>query len=113
MSQQFANTQNTTITTSSAETTIVTADPNTENLLCGLFISVTTALLGTMTLRDATGAPVARLVLDYPTTAVTPVVPLALAFVPPLKQSSKNSSWTIQASVAQSYKVAASFITEE
>lgn len=115
MSTFAANTQTTTLTTSAAETTIVTADPNTENLLTGLVISCLTAgAIGTLTVRDVTGAPVAKLVIDFPPTAVVPLQPITMNFNPPLKQSTKNTAWTIQSSSASnSFKVNATFITEE
>lgn len=114
MSTFAANSQATTLTTSAAETTIVTADPNTENLLTGLVITCLTAgAIGTLTVRDV-AAGVARLVIDFPATAAVPLYPITLNFNPPLKQATKNTAWTIQSSSASnSFKVNATFITEE
>jgi hypothetical protein len=115
MSRFAANTKTTTLTTSAAETTIVTADPNTENLLTALLITcITAAAIGTLTVRDATGAAVAKIVFDYPATVAVPTVPVYLTFDPPLKQDTKNTAWTIQSSSASnSFKVTAFFVTEE
>lgn len=115
MSNRYCNSVATTLTTSAAETTIIPADPNTENLLTNLIITcVTAGAIGTLTLRDATGASVAKMVIDFPSTAVVPTVPVWIAFDPPLKQNTKNTAWTIQSSsAANSFKINAMFMTEE
>lgn len=112
MSNRYCNSQVTSLS-STAETAIVAADPNTENLLVSLIISCTTALAGTITVRDVLGAPVAKLIFDFPSTAVAPTAPFWVQFDPPLKQSTKNSAWTIQQSAANTIKVNAQWNTEE
>jgi hypothetical protein len=103
--------QQTTISASTAETTIVAADPNFRNLLTGLVITTPNIQAGTLTLRDATGGAT-RLVVDYPNAAAAPGAPLVLSFNPPLQPSANNNTaWTLQASLnASSYKVVAAFV---
>lgn len=93
-----ANSQATTIASGTAETTIVTADPNFANALIGLVITTPNAAAATLTLRDVT-AGVARAIFDYPNAASAPSVPFVVMFDPPLS-STKNQAWTIQASAA-------------
>ena len=102
-------TQPTTLTTSSVETTIVTANPITRTRLAGLIIScITAGAVGTLTVRSATGGA-ARLVIDFPSTAVVPTQPMLLPFSPSLEQrEGPNNNWTIQSSsAANSFKVTA------
>jgi hypothetical protein len=103
--------QATTIASGTAETTIVTADPNFRRNLVGLIITTPNAAIATLTLRDATGGTVIA-ILDYPNAASAPGTPLAVTFDPPLQQTAKNSNWTLQASVAAAaIHIVASFVT--
>jgi hypothetical protein len=86
MSAPSANSQQTTIAASTAETTIVAADPNFRTLLTGLIITTLQAVAGTLTLRDATGGSI-RAVFDYPNATAAPGAPLVLSFNPPLQPS--------------------------
>jgi hypothetical protein len=105
--------QQTTIGASTAETTIVTADPATRNLLVGLQITTLNGAVATLTLRDATGGAT-RAIYDYPNAASVPTTPLVVEFDPPLDQTAINQNWTIQASAsATGYKVNAFFIKEQ
>lgn len=98
--------QATTISASTAETTIVTADPNFPNMLMQLVITSTDAAASTLTLRDGT-AGTTRAIYDYPNAAAAPGAPLVVSFNPPLLQAS-NANWTLQASVnAGAYHVMA------
>ncbi len=101
-------TQQTTIGASTAETTIVTANPNTRTRLAGLVITTLNAAASTLTLRSATGGT-ARMILDFPSTAAVPVAPLVLNFSPALEQREGiNNNWTLQASVsATGFKITA------
>lgn len=90
--------QYTALGTSTAENTIVTADPNTRNQLVGLIITTTDAAAATITLRDGTAGATAA-VLNYPNAASAPGAPLVITFDPPLDPIAKNSNWTAQMSV--------------
>lgn len=106
----IAKSQSTTISASTSETTIVTADPNFANQLIGLVITSTDAAASTLTLRDATGGTT-RAIFDYPNAALAPGAPLVVTFPAPLMQAS-NANWTIQASVnAGAYHVLAIYQT--
>jgi hypothetical protein len=95
--------QRTTITASTAETTIVSADPNFRTQLTGLVITTTIALPGTLTLRDSVGGAI-RLVIDYPNASIIPGSPFVWSFNPPLSPSlNSNSAWTLQASAKQTH----------
>lgn len=103
--------QATDLATSTAETTIVTADPNSRNNLAGLIITSKDTAAGVITVRDSTGGTT-RLLVDFPSgsTALTPFVAM---FNPPLKQTAVNSNWTAQASVnATGMKINALFVKE-
>ena len=106
--------QQTTIGASTAETTIVSADPATRNLLTALVITTLNAAASTLTLRDSTGGTT-RAIFDYPNAASAPGAPLVVTFDPPLAPTSAvNNNWTIQASVsATGYKVNALFVKEQ
>lgn len=104
--------QVTTLTTTAAETTIVTADANFRNDLALLVISVTTgAAAGTLTLRNVTGGG-AVLVIDVPTAAAIPAEnPIVIAFPIPAQGGGLNQNWTIQSSSASnSFRVSAFFV---
>lgn len=108
---RISRTQVTTVSNSSAETTIVAADANFRLDLIGLIITTSTATAGTLTLRDSTGG-VTRMILDYPNAALAPSTPLTLSFVDqPLSQlAGKNNNWTIQSSLStNSYHITAIF----
>ena len=109
-----ARVQQTTIGASTAETTIVTADPNFRLHLTGLIVTTLNGAVSTLTLRDKTGGT-ARAIFDYPNAASVPGTPLVLNFDPPLEQiEGKNNNWTIQASAsATGYKVTACFTAED
>lgn len=98
ITKQTANSQATTIASGTAETTIVTADPNFPNALIGLIITTPNAAAATLTLRDSTAGNT-RAIFDYPNAASAPSVPFIAMFDPPLS-STKNQAWTIQASAA-------------
>ena len=91
--------QQTTIASGTSETTIVTADPNFRRNLTRLLVTTANAAAATLTLRDATGGS-AVAIFDYPNAASAPTTPLLINFDPPLRQSAKNSNWTLQASAA-------------
>jgi hypothetical protein len=110
-----AKTQTATITTSSAETTIITADPQLRLHLTGLIITcITAAAAAVLSVRSATGGAV-RMAFDYPTSAAVPGVPFTVNFDPPLEQrEGANNNWTIQSSVAtDSFKITATFVAED
>lgn len=100
--------QATTISASTAETTIVPAGPaGTNNTLSRLIITTANVVAATLTLRDSTGGTI-RAVFDYPNAAVAPGAPLNVPFDPPLKQAAPANNWTLTASVnAASYHVTA------
>jgi hypothetical protein len=103
--------QATTIASGTAETTIVTADPNFRRNLVGLVITTINAVAATLTLRDGT-AGTTRAILDYPNAALAPADPLVLTFGPPLQQTLQNNNWTLQASAAAgAIHITASFVT--
>lgn len=105
--------QQTTIGASTAETTIVTADPATRNQLVALHITTLNGAASTLTLRDSTGGTT-RAVYDYPNAASVPTTPLIVTFDPPLDPQSTNANWTIQASAsATGYKVNAFYVKEQ
>lgn len=95
---QTAVSQATTIASGTAETTIVTADPNVGNALLGLVITTANAAAATLTLREGTAGAV-RAIFDYPNAASAPSIPLIVNFNPPISQL-KNNNWTLQASAA-------------
>lgn len=104
--------QQTTIGASTAETTIVTADANFRNMLCGLVITTQNAAVSTLTLRDSTGGTT-RAIFDYPNAASAPGAPMVIMFDPPLMPQQPNTAWTIQASAsATGYKVNAIYVKE-
>jgi hypothetical protein len=106
----IAKSQATTISASTSETTIVTADPNFANQLIGLVITSTDAAASTLTLRDGT-AGTTRAIFDYPNAASAPGAPLSVTFPQPLNQAA-NANWTLQASVnAGAYHVMAIYQT--
>jgi hypothetical protein len=103
--------QQTTIASGTAETTIVTADPNFRRNLTRLIITTPNTAVATLTLRDTTGGT-AVAILDYPNSATLAQPPLILNFDPPLQQTAKNSNWTLQASVAAAaIHITADFVT--
>jgi hypothetical protein len=105
--------QVTTITASTAETTIITAGTSgVNNVLTGLVITTTDAAAATLTIRDSTGGTI-RMVIDYPNAAVAPGQPFVLFFAKdwPLYQSAPANNWTAQASVnAGLYHITAFYI---
>jgi len=104
-------TQQTTIASGTAETTIVTADPNFRRNLTRLIITTANAAAATLTLRDSTGGTT-RAILDYPNAAVAPAEPLIINFDPPMQQQASNNNWTLQASVAAgAIHITADFVT--
>ena len=96
--QAYGSAQQTTIASGTAETTIVTANPGTANLLSALIVTTPNTAVATLTLRESTGGAI-KAVFDYPNAASAPSVPLIVTFNPPLQQPA-NSNWTIQASAA-------------
>lgn len=112
--QNIAQSQQTTIGASTAETTIVTADAATRNQLVGLVITTLNGAVSTLTLRDSTGGTT-RAVFDYPNAASVPTTPLVIKFDPPLTQNcAVNNNWTIQASAsATGYKINAFYVKEQ
>jgi len=110
--RENCSSQSTTITASTAETTIVTAGgAGVFNDLTGLIITCTgDTAIATLTLRDATGGT-AKAIFDYPNAAAAPNTPLIVDFTPPLSQAAANGNWTLQASVnAGTIHVLAQFI---
>lgn len=104
-----ARSRSTAISASTAETTIVPANPNFPNLLTQLIVTTTNVVAGTLTLRDGTGGQT-RAVFDYPNSAAVPSSTLVINFDPPLLQA-QNANWTIQASAnASVYNVTAAFV---
>lgn len=102
----IAKSQATTISASTAETTIITADPLCSNQLQELIITCTDLVASTLTLRDGTAGST-RAVFDYPNGGALPATPLIVTFNPPLNQA-VNANWTLQASVnANAYHVMA------
>lgn len=112
--QNSAKVQQTTIGASTAETTIVTADPNFRIHLTGLIVTTLNGAVSTLTLRDKTAGPT-RAIFDYPNAASVPGTPLVINFDPPLEQiEGKNNNWTLQASAsATGYKVTACYVAED
>jgi hypothetical protein len=103
--------QQTAIASGTAETTIVTADPNFRRNLVGLIVTTINAAIATLTVRDATGGTV-KAILNYPNAASAPSVPLIVTFDPPLQQTLQNNNWTIQASAAAgAINITAVFVT--
>lgn len=97
--------QATTISASTAETTIVTANATQPNQLEQLVITTASATASTLTLRDGTGGTT-RAIFDYPNAALAPSVPFVVVFNPPLNQA-VNSNWTLQSSAANTYHIMA------
>ena len=89
--------QQTAISASTSETTIVTADAATRNQLCGLIITTANAAAATLTLRDGSAGTIAG-VFNYPNAASAPAAPFVVTFDPPLDPIATNSNWTLQAS---------------
>jgi hypothetical protein len=110
--KQSETSQATTIGASTAETTIVAADPNFRRNLSGLVITTLNAAASTLTLRDS-AAGLTKAVFDYPNAAAVPTTPFIVNFDPPLQQDTKNTTWTIQASAsATGFKITALFVSE-
>lgn len=102
----IAKSQATTISASTSEVTIITADAGAANQLQELVITTNNAAASVLTLRDGT-AGTTRELIDYPNAAVAPGAPFVLVFNPPLNQA-VNANWTLQASVnAGAYHVMA------
>jgi hypothetical protein len=111
-SKQSVQSQQTNIASGTAETTIVSADPNFRRNLTGLVITTLNAIAGTITLRDSTAGTI-RAVFDYPNAAVVPSTPFLVEFDPPMLQSLPNNNWTLQASAnANGYKITTAFVPE-
>lgn len=103
--------QQTTISASTAETTIVTGVPGQFHDLTGLIITTVDAAVATITIKDGT-AGTTKLVLDYPNAASVPNTPLVIDFTPPLSQNATGSNWTATVSVnAGHVNITAQFIT--
>ena len=110
--KQSALSQQTTIASGTAETTIVSGDPNFRRNLTGFVITTLNATAGTLTLRDSTAGTI-RAVFDYPNAAAVPSTPLAINFDPSMQQGLANNNWTLQASAnANGYKITAAFVPE-
>lgn len=109
--REVEQSQQTTIASGTAETTIVTADPNFRRNLTRLIITTANAAAATLTLRNATGGT-AVAILDYPNASSAPSAPLVLNFDPPLQQQAANNNWTLQASAAAAaIHITADFVT--
>jgi len=104
--------QQTTISASTAETTIVTAGAaGVFNDIASIIISTPNAAVSTLTLRDATGSGTARAILDFPDAVAAPPGVMQLNFVPPMPQAAAANNWTLQASAnASSYHVTVVFV---
>lgn len=101
----IAKSQATTITASTAETTIITADPLCSNQLLELVVTTPSVTVSTLTLRDSTGGTTDA-IFDYPNASSIPGSPLTVVFNPPLTQT-KNTAWTLQSSAANTYHILA------
>lgn len=91
--------QTSTKTADTTETTIVTAGATgVFNDLTGLIITCTgNTVIGTLTIRDATGGA-AKTIVDFPPTAANPLQPIVIDFTPPLTQAAAANNWTAQLS---------------
>lgn len=105
--------QTTTISASTAETTIITAGAaGVFNDLSCLIISTTdSAAAGTVTIKDATGGTT-RMVIDYPNAAAVPTgAPLVIPFPIPVPQAVAANNWTATVSPnAAAIKITAVFV---
>lgn len=109
--RELVGIQTTTITASTAETTIITAGgAGVFNDLSSLIISTTDAAVATITIKDAT-AGTTRMVIDYPYVATATNVPLVIPFPIPVPQAVAANNWTATVSVnAGTIKITAVFI---
>ncbi len=98
--RELVGVQATTISASTAETTIITAGgANVFVDLSCLIISTTDAAAATITIKDATGGTT-RMVLDYPNAAAAPTgAPIVIPFPIPVPQAAANNNWTATVSV--------------
>jgi hypothetical protein len=96
--RELVATQQTTISASTSETTIVTAGAaGVFNDIAQLIITTPNAAAATLTLKDATGGTT-RGIFNYPNAASAPSTPLVLTFNPPLPQAVAANNWTLTAS---------------
>jgi hypothetical protein len=108
--RELVGIQTTTISASTAETTIITAGgAGVFNDLCQLIITTTNSgAAATITIKDAT-AGTTRMVVDYPNQAAFPA-PLIIPFSVPVPQAVSNANWTATVSAnASSVKITAVF----
>jgi hypothetical protein len=97
--RELVGMQTTTISASTAETTIVTAGgANVFNDISSMVFTTTDAAVATVSIRDATGGTI-RAVYNYPATAANPVNPVQFTYPIPWAQTSANANWTATVSV--------------
>jgi hypothetical protein len=97
--RELIGVQTTTISASTAETTIVSAGgAGVFNDISQINITTTNAAAATLTLKDATGGTT-RAVWNYPATAANPLMPLVISYPIPMTQAAAANNWTLTASV--------------
>lgn len=92
--RDLAANQITTITSSSAETTVVSSVASTFLDIVGIQITTSTATAHTVTIKDSTGGT-SQKIFDIPANGG-----IVVKFDPPLKQTTVNNNWTATLSSA-------------
>lgn len=93
--------------------TIVPAsgDATTRRNLATLIVTTPNAAAATLTLNDGSSNVG---VFNYPNAAAAPGTPLTIEFLPPLRQASANTAWTLTASANLSgFNVVAEYVEEQ